>query len=72
MLLPTSFAPSAPPLFNPDAEALKVEAKQFALMAGQSGLLCCVCTVAMCLMRPRKQNYYVDSEDEEDEQSSSN
>ena len=70
MSLPGTGAPPAAPAvaFNADMEITKVEAKQFALLMGELGLMLCVCTTAMCLLRPRaKQNaFYVDSEDEEE------
>lgn len=67
---PPSSAPQAAPTpFNVDMEITKVQAKQFALMAGQAGLMFCVCTVAMCLLRPREKSggFYVNSDDEEDD-----
>ncbi len=71
---PASAAPGmsgAPPVpFNVDVEVAKVQAKQFGLMMGQAGLMLCVCTVAMCLMRPRDKSgdFYVNSDDEDEEE----
>jgi hypothetical protein len=56
-----------PPVFNADSEVLKVEAKQLSLFVGQAALMLCVCTAALCLVRPRNKShdFYVSDEDEE-------
>ncbi len=67
---PPGTGPPGPPpvVFNVETEIAKIQAKQFALFVGQASLLLCVCTTAMCLLRPRgKATYYVDSDDEEEE-----
>ena len=67
----TPFQPAVPGQIDPNAEILKIKAKQFFVHSTEVGLCAALCVITMCMLRPSKNRKFYNESDASDNNSES-